>query len=99
MAGSPQPAEPVATGPWEVGLPLNRVFIPLAALLQVSWLGAASQSCCRAVHSAGVLGEELAQSVRSRQAGSRAGFQQTSHFQGSGSRSFEALRASLPGAV
>lgn len=99
MVGSPQPAEPVTTGPWEAGLPVNWVFVPLATLLQVSRLGAASQSCRRAVHSARVLGEELAKRVQSRQAGSQAGFQQTSNFQVRSSRSFMALRASLPGSV
>lgn len=43
--------------------------------------------------------EELAKRVWSRQAGSRARFQQTSDFQVSGSRSFVALRLSLPGLV
>lgn len=94
MVGSTQPAEPVTTAPWEAGLLVNWIFVPLAALLQVSWLGAASQGCHRAVHGAGARGEELAESLPSRQAGSRAGFQQTSNFQVSGSRSFTALRAS-----
>lgn len=74
--GAPQPAEPASTGSWEVGLPVNWAFIPPETLLWVSWLGAASRRCCGAVRSAGVLGEELARDVQSRQARSRANFQQ-----------------------